>query len=63
MKFRDAVKTVYFIHIPRTAGSYIEDQLCKKFKINKKWPDVNEDNLFGLKKISSNQYLTLQHYE
>jgi len=52
---------IIFIHIPRTAGSYIEGQLCKKYNCKLKWPEPNEINLFGLYKIKDNHYLTLQH--
>ena len=52
---------VIFIHIPRTAGSYIEKKLCKKYDCELRWPEPNEKNLFGLYKIKNNHYLTLQH--
>jgi hypothetical protein len=52
---------VIFIHIPRTAGSYIEEKLCKKYDCKRIWPKANEKNLFGLYKIKNNHYLTLQH--
>ena len=61
MKFKHNNKNIYFIHIPRTAGSYVENKLCEKFKINKNWHDSNTENLFGLEKINKNHYLTLQH--
>jgi hypothetical protein len=57
MKFNDVI----FIHIPRTGGTYIESQLCKKYNVNIEWPQVNEENLFGFKKVNNNNYLTLQH--
>lgn len=57
MKFNDVI----FIHIPRTGGTYIESQLCKNYNVNINWPQVNDKNLFGLKKINDNHYLTLQH--
>uniref|UniRef100_A0A6C0BT36 Sulfotransferase domain-containing protein n=1 Tax=viral metagenome TaxID=1070528 RepID=A0A6C0BT36_9ZZZZ len=59
MKF-DKGKIV-FIHIPRTAGSYIEDKLCDKYNCKKKWPEPNKENLFGLYKVKDYNYLTLQH--
>ena len=52
---------VIFIHIPRTAGSYVESQLCKKYNCKLRWPEPNEINLFGLYKVKDNHYLTLQH--
>ena len=52
---------VIFIHIPRTAGTYIESQLCKKYNCVNKWPTPNKKNLFGLYKIKDDNYLTLQH--
>lgn len=52
---------VIFIHIPRTAGSYIEGKLCKKYDCERIWPEPNEKNLFGLYKIKNDHYLTLQH--
>lgn len=52
---------IIFIHIPRTAGSYIENKLCYKYDCRIKWPEPNEKNLFGLYKIKDNNYLTLQH--
>ena len=57
MKFNDVI----FIHIPRTGGTYIESLLCKKYNVNINWPDVNNKNLFGLKKLNDYNYLTLQH--
>ena len=52
---------VIFIHIPRTAGTYIEKELCKKYNCKLDWPNPNKDNLFGLYNIKDNHYLTLQH--
>ena len=52
---------IIFIHIPRTAGSYVESQLCEKYNCNLRWPESNEINLFGLYKVKDNHYLTLQH--
>ena len=59
MKFDN--NRIIFIHIPRTAGSYIEDKLCEKYNCIVRWPEQNEENLFGLYKINDNHYLTLQH--
>lgn len=52
---------IIFIHIPRTAGSYVEKQLCEKYNCKLRWPEPNEINLFGLHKVKDNHYLTLQH--
>jgi len=57
MKFNDDL--IVFIHIPRTSGTYIENNLCKKNNIKIKWPEPNTDHLFGLHKINDNNYLTL----
>jgi hypothetical protein len=59
MRFNDG--KIIHIHIPRTSGSYIEDELCKKYNIKKKWPDANISNLFGLLKVNDGNFLTLQH--
>jgi hypothetical protein len=42
MKFNSVV----FVHVPRTSGTYIEKQLCKKFGCRNKWPAPNLENLF-----------------
>ena len=52
---------VVFIHIPRTAGSYIEKVLSDKYKIKRKWPKPDQQHLFGLLKLELGHYLTLQH--
>ncbi len=59
MKFNQ--DQVIFIHIPRTAGTYIERQLCDKYQIKQNWPRANIENLFGLYKVRQDNYLTLQH--
>jgi hypothetical protein len=59
MKFNNGL--IVFIHIPRTAGTYIEGLLCEKYNCENNWPNPNTDNLFGLYKINDNNYLTLQH--
>lgn len=59
MKFQG--NQVVFIHIPRTAGTYIERKLCEKFKGKRAWPRPNLENLFGLLKIDDSNYYTLQH--
>lgn len=59
MKFNKDL--IVHIHIPRTAGSYIEDNLSQKYNCKKHWPGPNINNLFGLYKINDNNYLTLQH--
>lgn len=60
MKFTINNKEVVFIHIPRTAGTYIENVICKKYNIDKKWPISDKNILFGLLK-QNNKYFTLQH--
>ena len=59
MKFNN--DKIIFIHIPRTAGSYVERELCKKYNCKLNWPESNEINLFGLYKVNDKHYLTLQH--
>jgi len=61
MKFIDNGKDIIFIHIPRTAGTYIEKLLCNKYNINLDWPHGPKENLFGLEKINETNYYTLQH--
>ena len=59
MKFNNDL--IVFIHIPRTAGTYIESRLGRKYNVYNNWPKENIVNLFGLKKINDNNYLMLQH--
>ena len=59
MKFNKDL--IVFIHIPRTSGTYIENNLSQKYNCKHNWPEPNLDNLFGLYKINDNNYLTLQH--
>lgn len=59
MKFNNDL--IVFIHIPRTSGSYIETELCKKYNCILDWPKPNLENLFGLHKVNNNNYFTLQH--
>lgn len=61
MKFKNKTKEIVFIHIPRTSGSYIERELCKKYQVKLEWPKPNMENLFGLLKINDHNYFTLQH--
>jgi hypothetical protein len=61
MKFKNNDKNVVFIHIPRTAGTYIEDDISRRYNIHKEWPKPNTDILFGLLQLKDNQFLTLQH--
>ena len=61
MKFKFNNKDIFFIHIPRTAGTYIEDSISRKYGILKKWPEPNTEILFGLLKMKENHFLTLQH--
>ena len=58
---KENMASIVFIHIPRTAGSYVEENLSKKYNCIREWPKPNIDNLFGLYKINNNNYLTLQH--
>lgn len=57
------INNIVFIHIPRTSGTYLEDCFKKKFNFNTKkpWWKTDKKHLFGILKISENQYLTLQH--
>ena len=41
MKFNQ--DQIVFIHIPRTAGSYIEKQLCEKYQCKQNWPQENTE--------------------
>ena len=62
MKFKNANnKQIYFIHAPRTAGTYVEAHLCAKYRVKNRWPTANLNNLFGLHKLGENHYITLQH--
>jgi hypothetical protein len=59
MKFNN--DSIIFIHIPRTAGSYIESALCKKYNYKIKWPIPDKEKLFGLLEFNKNHFFTLQH--
>jgi hypothetical protein len=62
MRFFHQGKEYIFIHISRTAGSYLEDNICQRYGIQLlPWPEPNLENLFGLYKLKDNQYITLQH--
>uniref|UniRef100_A0A6C0CJD6 Sulfotransferase family protein n=1 Tax=viral metagenome TaxID=1070528 RepID=A0A6C0CJD6_9ZZZZ len=55
------LKNKYFIHIPRTGGTYVEDSAASEMKISMKWPTPDTDLLFGLYQESPTQFYTLQH--
>ena len=65
MKFQHSsnniTQEIVFIHIPRTAGSYLERSLCQSFHVTKKWPRPDIQHLFGLHRLGKNHYITLQH--
>jgi hypothetical protein len=61
MKFNYDNKESVFIHIPRTAGTYVEDNISQKFNTIKVWPTPNTETLFGLLKLNDYHFLTLQH--
>lgn len=61
MKFKIKDRNIIFVHIPRTAGTYIEDSISQKYGLLKNWPHPNTDVLFGLQKLKDGQFLTLQH--
>ncbi len=61
MKFSLNGSDILFVHIPRTGGTYIENQLEAYCQTNKKWPKPNLDILFGLHQKDSHHFFTLQH--
>jgi hypothetical protein len=54
-------KKALFIHIPRTSGTYIEKQICKKHNIEMIWPKYNKDSIYGLIRYNDYTYFALQH--
>lgn len=55
------VGNTLFIHIPRTAGTYIEELICESYGIQILWPYPDTGVFFGLMKFSENNYFVLQH--
>lgn len=52
---------IFIIYIPKTGGNYIENKLCSKYSVKKKWTNPSLDILFGFYKLNNYNFFVLQH--